>query len=113
MKKKTQKIQKLNIRKEDIVRVIAGEYKGKQGKVLYVEPKKQRAIVEGVNFIHKHQRPDADNPQGAIIKKEAAVHVSNLMLLDPKTNEPTRVGRKRNSEGKLVRYAKKSGEVFE
>jgi large subunit ribosomal protein L24 len=101
---------KLHIKKGDIVYVIAGESKGKQGRVLEVLRDKDRAIVEGVNMISKHQKPNTAHPQGGIIKKEAAVHISNLMLIDPKSGNPTRIGRRRNSEGKLVRYSKKSGE---
>ena len=104
--------QKLHIKKDDIVKVLAGEDRGKQGKVLFVEPKKNRAVVEGVNIISKHTKPNAQNPNGAIVKKEASVHVSNLMLIDPKTNKPTRVGRK-EVDGKLVRVSKKSGEVID
>lgn len=90
--------------------VIAGESKGQQGRVLEVQRTKDRAIVEGVNLISKHQKPNSEHPQGGIIKKEASVHISNLMLIDPKSGKPSRIGRKRNSEGKLVRFAKKSGE---
>lgn len=110
-KKITNRPQKLHIRKDDIVRVISGADKGKQGKILFVEPKKNRAIVEGVNIVSRHTKPNATYPNGAIVKKEAPVHASNLMLVDPKLNEPTKVGRKL-VDGKLVRYAKKSGEVI-
>lgn len=101
---------KLHIKKGDIVYVIAGESRGKQGRVLEIQKSKERAIVEGVNLISKHQKPNAAHPQGGIVKKEAAVHISNLMLIDPKTGKPTRIGRRKNSENKLVRYSKKSGE---
>lgn len=101
---------KFHIRKGDTVQVLAGEDKGKTGKVLKVIVEKQRAIVEGVNFVSKSQKPSAKNPQGGIVKMEAPVHISNLNVLDPKTGKPTRIGRRRNEEGKLVRYAKKSGE---
>lgn len=101
---------KFHIKKGDTVIVIAGESKGRQGRVLEVLRSKNRAIVEGVNLISKHTKPNADNPQGGIIKKEASVHISNLMLVDPKTGDPTRIGRKQGKDGKLVRYAKKSGE---
>ncbi len=101
---------KLHIKKGDTVQVMAGDNKGKQGKVLKVEVSKQRAIVEGVNICKKATKPNAKNPQGGIIEKEAPIHVSNLMVLDPKSGKPTKVGRKANAEGKLVRYAKKSGE---
>lgn len=101
---------KLHIKKGDTVIVISGESKGQQGRVLEVQRSKDRAIVEGVNLISKHQKPNAEHPQGGIIKKEAGVHISNLMLVDPKSGKATRIGRKRNAEGKLVRYSKKSGE---
>ena len=101
---------KLHIKKGDTVLVIAGDNKGQQGKVLKVEVSKQRAIVEGVNICKKATKPNAQNPQGGIIEKEAPIHVSNLQVLDPKSGKPTKVGRKANAEGKLVRYAKKSGE---
>ena len=102
--------QKLHIKKGDTVYVNAGESKGQQGRVLEILKKKNRAIVEGVNLISKHQKPNAAHPQGGIIKQEAGIHISNLMLVDPKTGKPTRIGRKKNDDGKLVRYAKKSGE---
>lgn len=101
---------KLHIKKGDMVQVVAGDNKGKQGKVLKVEVSKQRAIVEGVNICKKATKPNAQNPQGGIIEKEAPIHVSNLMVLDPKSGKPTKVGRKADAKGKLVRYAKKSGE---
>jgi large subunit ribosomal protein L24 len=101
---------KLHIKKGDMVCVIAGDNKGQQGKVLKVEVAKQRAIVEGVNLVKKATKPNAKNPQGGIVEQEAAIHISNLQLLDPKSGKATRVGRKANAEGKLVRYAKKSGE---
>ena len=101
---------KLHIKKGDTVCVIAGDNKGQQGKVLKVEVSKQRAIVEGVNLVKKATKPNAKNPQGGIVEQEAPIHISNLMLADPKTGKPTRVGRKAGENGKLVRYAKKSGE---
>ena len=100
----------LNVKTGDKVQVISGADKGKQGKVLKVEVSKQRAIVEGVNLCKKATKPNAQNPQGGIIEKEAPIHVSNLMVLDPKSGKPTKVGRKADAKGKLVRYAKKSGE---
>lgn len=99
---------KLHIKKGDIVIVNAGNYKKTKGRVLEVFPKKQRAVVEGVNLISKHTRPDKDNPNGGIVKKEAPIHISNLMVVCPETGEATRIGRRRNSNGKLVRYSKKS-----
>ena len=101
---------KLHIKKGDTVVVIAGDNKGQQGKVLKVETSKPRAIVEGVNLVKKATKPNAKNPQGGIVEQEAAIHISNLQVLDPKSGKATRVGRKVNAEGKLVRYAKKSGE---
>src|SRR4051812_15905578 len=101
---------KLKIRKGDLVKVIAGDSKGSQGKILEVILEKGRAIVEGANMVSKHTKPNAANPNGGIVKKEAAIAVSNLMLIDPKSGKPTRVGRKKNDAGKLVRVAKKSGE---
>ncbi len=101
---------KLHIKKGDNVYVNSGENRGQKGRVLEVDVKNQRAIVEGVNMMSKHTKPNADNPNGGIIKKEASIHISNLMLIDPKSGEPTRIGRKLNDSDKLVRYSKKSGE---
>ena len=101
---------KLHIKKGDTVYVNAGEDKGKTGKVLKVLVEKQRAIVEGVNIVSKSQKPNAKNPQGGIVKMEAPIHISNLNVVDPKSGKPTRIGRRLNDEGKLVRFAKKSGE---
>lgn len=94
------------------MKVIAGDDKGKTGKVLSVDTAKNRAFVEGVNIVTKHVKPTAAKPQGGIEKKEAPVHISNLMLVDPKTGETTRTGRKIGENGKLVRYSKKTGEVI-
>src|ERR1700733_7474901 len=101
---------KLKIRKGDLVKVIAGDSKGTQGKIIEVILAKGRAIVEGANMVSKHTKPNAATPNGGIVKKEAAIHISNLMLVDPKSGKPTRVGRKRNDAGKLVRIAKTTGE---
>ena len=101
---------KLHIRKGDMVVVISGDYSGSKGRALQIDRKTERAIVEGVNIIKKHTKPNTEYPQGGIIEKEAPVHISNLMLVDPKTGKPTRIGRKLNDDGKLVRYSKKSGE---
>ncbi len=101
---------KLHIKKGDTVYVNAGNSKGQSGKVLEVLVAKERAIVEGVNLISKHTKPNAQSPQGGIVKQEAAIHISNLQPLDPKSGKATRVGRKLNENGKLVRYSKKSGE---
>lgn len=101
---------KLHIKKGDTVYVNAGNNKGKTGKVLKVLVEKQRAVVEGVNIVKKSTKPSAAHPQGGIIEQEAPIHISNLNVLDPKSGKPTRIGRRRNENGKLVRYAKKSGE---
>ncbi len=101
---------KLHIKKGDTVYVNAGDDKGKTGRVLEVQVKKSRAIVEGINIVSKSTKPTAKYPQGGIVKIEAPVHISNLNVVDPKTGKPTRIGRRRNEAGKLVRYAKKSGE---
>jgi large subunit ribosomal protein L24 len=101
---------KLHVKKGDSVVVISGNYKGQKGRILEVNREKERAIVEGINMIKKHTKPNAAHPQGGIIEKEAPVHISNLMITDPKTGKPTRIGRRLNAKGKLVRYAKKSGE---
>lgn len=101
---------KLHIKKGDTVFVNAGESKGQIGKVLKVLVAEKRAVVEGVNMVSKSQKPSAKNPQGGIVKQEAPVHISNLNVIDPKSGKPTRIGRKLNADGKLVRYAKKSGE---
>ena len=100
---------KLHIKKGDIVYVNTGVDKGKQGRVLQVLVEKQRAIVEGVNMVSKSTKPNAKSPQGGIIKKEAAIHISNLNVIDPESGKPTRIGRKLNEKGVLVRVAKKSG----
>lgn len=101
---------KLHIKKGDTVYVNAGNDKGKSGKVLEVLAKKDRAIVEGINMVSKHTKPNSKNPQGGIIKHEAGVHVSNLQVVDPSKGGPTKIGRRIGEKGKLVRYAKKSGE---
>jgi large subunit ribosomal protein L24 len=101
---------KLHIKKGDNVYVNSGEERGKQGRVLSVDAKKQRAIVEGLNMVSKATKPTAKHPNGGIVKMEAPIHISNLNPIDPKTGKPTRVGRAKNSEGKSVRIAKKSGE---
>ena len=111
MERKFNKQPKLNIKKGDTVKVIAGENKGQQGKVLEVIAATNRVIVERVNMVSKHTKPNAKNTQGGIVKQEAAIHISNVMLVDPSSGKATRVGRKLD-DGKLVRYAKKSGEVI-
>jgi large subunit ribosomal protein L24 len=101
---------KLHIRKGDTVMVITGESKGQKGRVLGVDRKKNKAIVEGLNMISKHTKPNSKAPQGGIVKKEAPIHISNLMLIDPASGNPTRIGKRLNQKNKLVRYSKKSGE---
>ena len=109
-KKNTQ--QKLHVRKGDTVKVLAGNSKGKTGVVLEVEPLKNRAIVEAANMVTKHTKPSANNPNGGIEKSEAPIHLSNLMVVDPASGEAVRIGRKENSEGKLQRYSKKTGDFI-
>lgn len=101
---------KLKIKTGDTVRVIAGDHKGAEGEVMRVDREKNKAIVEGVNMVSKHEKPSAKNPQGGITKKEAPIHISNLALVDPKSGEPTRVGYEMK-DGKKVRVSKKSNEV--
>jgi len=111
MANKTQiKPVKLKIRKGDLVKVIAGDSKGSQGKIVEIIIEKNRAIVEGANMVSKHTKPNAATPNGGIVKMEAAIHISNLALVDPNSGKTTRVGRKRNDAGKLVRISKTSGE---
>jgi large subunit ribosomal protein L24 len=102
---------KFHIKKDDTVKVISGESRGEEGKVLEVYPAKNKALVEGVNIVKRHTKPNATHPNGGIVEQEAPIHLSNLMLVDPKTGEATRIGR-REENGKLVRYSKKSGEVI-
>ena len=106
---KNTKTTKLKIRKGDLVKVMAGDSKGSQGKIVEIIVAKNRAIVEGANMVSKHTKPNAANPNGGIVKQEAAIHISNLALVDAK-GATTRVGRKLNDAGKLVRVSKKSGE---
>ncbi|SEA86234.1 LSU ribosomal protein L24P [Flavobacterium gillisiae] len=102
---------KLKIKTGDIVRVIAGDHKGSEGKVLRVDREKNKAIVEGVNMVSKHTKPSAKSPQGGIVKKEAAIQISNISLIDPKTKEATRVGIRVEGD-KKVRFSKKSNQVL-
>lgn len=102
---------KLHIKKGDTVKVLSGTDNGKTGKITSVDREKGRAFVEGVNLVSKHTKPSAANPQGGILKREASVHISNLMVVDSK-GQASRTGRKLNKDGKLVRYSKKSGEVL-
>ncbi|MDP5171670.1 MAG: 50S ribosomal protein L24 [Bacteroidia bacterium] len=106
-------MKKLHIKKGDNVKVISGKYRGETGEVLRVIPQTDRAIVEGINMVSKHTKPSQTYPDGGIIEQEAAIHVSNLMIIDPKSKVPTRIGRKPAESGKgWVRYAKKSGELL-
>ena len=102
----------MHVKKGDKVRVISGKDKGKTGVILAAYPKESRVLVEGVNIVKKHVKPNQLNPQGGIVSQEAAIHVSNVMLIDPKSGEPTRVGFK-IEDGKKVRVAKKSGVVID
>jgi large subunit ribosomal protein L24 len=101
---------KLHIKKGDMVIVITGEDKDKKGRVLEVDRKKNKAIVEGVNMVSRHTKPNSENPNGGIVKKEAPIHISNIAVVDPSSGEATRIGRRLNDSGKLVRYSKKSNE---
>ncbi len=102
---------KIKIRKGDNVKVIAGNDKGKTGRVLLVEREKNRVIIEGIRIVSKHTKPSAENPNGGIIEKEAPINISNVMLLD-EAGKPTRVGRKLNDKAKLQRYSKSTGEFI-
>ncbi|WP_164670687.1 50S ribosomal protein L24 [Virgibacillus doumboii] len=102
----------MHVKKGDKVKVISGKDRGKQGTVLEAYPKKERVLIEGINMIKKHAKPSQDNPQGGILNQEAPIHVSNVMPIDPKSGEPTRVGYEEQS-GKKVRIAKKSGEALD
>jgi large subunit ribosomal protein L24 len=107
---------KLHVKKGDNVRVIAGNDRGKEGRVLVVYPTRERVLVEGINMRIHHDKPSQDNPQGGRIEREAPIHVSNVMVMDPTTGEPTRIGRKRIEEdgnGRWVRYSKSSGEIID
>lgn len=112
MRNQNKKGAKLHVRKGDTVIVIAGDDKGKKGKVLEVIKAKDRVIIEGVNMITKHVKPSANNPEGGIEKTEAGIHISNVMVVDPSSGESTKVGRKVNEEGKLQRFSKKTGELI-
>ena len=101
---------KLHIKKGDTVKVLSGADNGKTGKIINVDREKGRAFVEGVNLVSKHTKPSAANPQGGIVKREASVHISNLMVVDSK-GQASRIGRKLNKDGKLVRYSKKHKQV--
>ena len=104
---------KLKIKTGDTVRVIAGDHKGSEGKIIKVLLEKNKVIVEGVNMVKKHMKPSAQSPQGGIVEKEATIHVSNVAHVDPKTGDATRVGVKVLEDGRKVRFAKRSGEVID
>lgn len=106
MERKKNKQPKLHLKVGDKVRVIAGNERGNEGRVIKVFMEKRRAVVEGLNIHYKHQKPSANTPQGKIIEMEGSIHISNLMVIDPSTGEPRRTGRKRNDEGRLERYFK-------
>ncbi len=112
MQKRKNSKPKLHIRKGDSVKVLAGDDKGKTGTVLEIVIEKNRAIVEGINIVTKHTKPSAGKPEGGIKKTEAALHISNLMLVDPASGKATRVGSKLNEKNKLQRYSKKTGEFI-
>lgn len=109
----TETINRLKVRRGDLVTVLSGKDKGKSGKVLRVYPKKGKVLVERVNLVKRHTKPTQKVQQGGIIEKEAALNVSKVMVLDPRTNQPSRLGRKKLADGKLVRFNKKSGEMIE
>jgi len=111
MERKFNKQTKLHIKKGDMVLVLTGDDKGKKGRVVEVITKTNRAIIEGVNIVSRHTKPNAQNQNGGIVKKEAPVHISNLQVVDGAGNA-TRIGRKKDDNGKLVRYSKKSGEIL-
>ena len=100
----------MNVRSGDTVEIITGKDLGKKGKVIVTNPEKGTVIVEGLNMVSKHTKPNAQNPQGGIVKQEAGIHISNLQVVDPVKGGATKIGRRLNEKGKLVRYAKKSGE---
>ncbi len=112
MERKSNKQQKLHIRKGDTVKILAGDDKAKTGKVLEIIADKNRAIVEGINIITKHQKPSAGKPEGGIKKTEGTIHISNLMLIEPGTGKAVRTGRKVDAKGKLQRFSKKTGELI-
>lgn len=104
---------KLHVKKGDQVIVISGKDKGKKGAILAAYPSEGRVLVEGVNVVKRHSKPNAENPQGGIVEKEAPIQASNVAIVDPKTGTATRIGKKILSDGTKVRYAKKSGEVLD
>ncbi|MEX2602443.1 MAG: 50S ribosomal protein L24 [Balneolaceae bacterium] len=116
MPRKFNKRKKLHVKKGDEVLVIAGNDKGERGRVLAVFPNRDRVLIEGIAMRTFHEKPSQDNPQGGRLKRESPIHISNVMVIDPTTDEPTRIGRKRIEEeagGRWIRYAKSSGEVID
>ena len=109
MKKTIKNNLKIHIRRGDRVKILAGKHRNEEGTVLQVFPKAYRAIVENMNIVARHLKPSAENPKGSIQRQPSPIHISNLMLIDPASGQPTRVGRKHNEVGKLQRYAKKTG----
>ncbi len=97
---------KFHVKKGDKVKILTGEYKGEEGIILKMLPKENKAVVEGINIVKKHRKSSASNPKGNIIEMEAPIHLSNLMFVDPKTGKATRIGRKKDEDGKLMRYSK-------
>ncbi len=112
MERKFNKQPKLHVKTGDTVEVISGNSKGKRGKIVEVLVKKNRVIVEGVNLIKKHIKPNAQSPQGEIKELEGTIHISNVLVVDPSTGKPTRVGRKLNDAGNLQRFSKASGKFI-
>lgn len=116
MPTKNKQQKKLHVKKGDEVKVIAGNEKGREGRVLAVFPSDERVLVEGINMRVHHDKPTQDNPQGGRIEREVAIHISNVMVIEPSTGEPTRIGRKRiedDAGGRWVRYSKNSGEIID
>ena len=103
----------MNIRRDDTVSVISGNDKGKRGRVLRVIPEQDRLIVEGIRMMKKHTKPTQRDPQGGIVEREAPIHASNVMVIDPHNDEPTRIGKKRLDDGRNVRVAARSGEMID
>jgi large subunit ribosomal protein L24 len=104
---------KIKLKKGDMVKVISGNSRGQEGKILDIDTDRYRAFVEGINVVSRHTKPNNKTPKGGIVKKEASVNISNLMLIDPASGKPTRVGRKLDEKsGKIVRVAKKTGEII-
>jgi large subunit ribosomal protein L24 len=104
---------KIKLKKGDMVKVLSGNSRGQEGKILDIDTDRYRAFVEGINVVSRHTKPNQKTPKGGIVKKEASVHISNLMLIDPASGKPTRVGRKLDEKsGRLVRVAKKTGETI-